>query len=784
MAILFEYLLNEASSGNTPANALDSGPHSANLPINYNSGDIEYGSNAEGNGLNFLATASSSPASAQGLITAALAAALNGKTTITLYIKHNTANQDAFLLDLFNGSNRFISYVLAVTGLHSFDFGGFWGFAYYNAQPMTCLRFDTSAANIADRFKIYTLDGSNNLSQITPDGGYPADSALPQNTPINGSDTISEANTNLVLGNRFDQDANANGLFKYVGMVDEAQSEAQITAALQALAADDDTSPLAEPTLAFVSAPSLSAVTSSGFDLSLTTNLAATIDVLITLTADQPSDAAFDAATFGGNSGAYSVYSESLTGLNSETTYYVHVRATDGTTTLYAYDSATTMAVQNAILSINGGNPIRLNQTGIVVIWDGGATGTTTTTINGVAQANHTVISDTETRFDFVWPATRYGQTETLDIDGTQFVTPQILPQVGYDYVTASGYNEAEPGTIPTNPDVVDSDQAVWDTEGGTVSLSAQLIPSFTGAFDGDITIAIVDAADGAHSSFDTYYYQAPADAVPDQFDVGLDVVDAEPGAEITGSFVVAGIDAGVSVTFAATASMLVSTDGATWVTSITRQLGETVFHRIVAGPVDTTRTGGISAGGVVDSKTVTTRAATVPVITTQPGNQSVTAGVNASFTAAATNVANWQWQKDTQGNGTFADIAGATSATLSYPTTLANNGDQFRAVATSSEGGTTTTSAAMLTVIAQAATLTTDVLRDASGALLASQSIDVEVWTPGAGATQLWSGQLTTDAAGVATVTNNQMGDAGDSVDVRFPGLQNSFNSVRYILQ
>ena len=86
--------------------------------------------------------------------------------------------------------------------------------------------------------------------------------------------------------------------------------------------------------------------------------------------------------------------------------------------------------------------------------------------------------------------------------------------------------------------------------------------------------------------------------------------------------------------------------------------------------------------------------------------------------------------------------------------------------------------------VIAQAATLTTDVLRDASGALLASQSIDVEVWTPGAGATQLWSGQIATDAAGIGTVTNNNMGAVGDTVDIRFPGLQNSFNSVRYILQ
>mgnify|MGYP003112304068 CR=1 FL=1 len=777
MAGVLQYFVNEAESGSAPTALVDTGSSGLDLAIDYGAGGVEAEWVAPG--FRITASGNTSTAGFRAALNAALVSALSGSGEFTIIFRQagfGAATPFSTIFQISDGVTVPLEMRLADIGYVGLYVNGEAAALDQYGGDVTVFRVDTSLATANDRVKLDVREFGANVSR---DMSF---NAVSQNTNL--GDLTGHT---LSLLNSYDQNSNISnpaGVLAYFEIYNRALTDQEVDTVLTELENNFDEDPLEVPTLAFVSAPSLSAVTSSGFDLALTTNLAATIDVLITLTADQPSDAAFDAATFGGNSGAYSVYSESLTGLNSETTYYVHVRATDGTTTLYAYDSATTLAVQNAILSINGGNPIRLNQTGIVVIWDGGATGTTTTTINGVAQANHTVISDTETRFDFVWPATRYGQTETLDINGTQFVTPPILPPVGYDYVTVSGYNEAEPGTIPTNQDVANPDQAVWDTEGGKISLSPQVIPSFKGTFDGDITIAIVDAADGAHSSFDTYYYQAPADAVPDQFDVGLDVVDAEPGAEITGSFVVAGIDAGVSVTFAATASMLVSTDGATWVTSITRQLGETVFHKIDAGPVGIIRTGGISAGGVVDSKTVTTRDASVPVITTQPGNQSVTAGVNASFTAAATNVANWQWQKDTQGNGTFADIAGATSATLSYPTTLANNGDQFRAVATSSEGGTTTTNAATLTVIAQAATLTTDVLRDASGALLASQSIDVEVWTPGAGATQLWSGQIATDAAGIGTVTNNNMGAVGDTVDIRFPGLQNSFNSVRYILQ
>ena len=87
------------------------------------------------------------------------------------------------------------------------------------------------------------------------------------------------------------------------------------------------------------------------------------------------------------------------------------------------------------------------------------------------------------------------------------------------------------------------------------------------------------------------------------------------------------------------------------------------------------------------------------PVITTQPGNQTVNAGKTATFTVGATGAAplNYQWNK----NG--AAISGATSSTYTTAaTTTSDNGAQF-AVVVSNSAGTVTSAAATLTVSAAA---------------------------------------------------------------------------------
>ena len=87
------------------------------------------------------------------------------------------------------------------------------------------------------------------------------------------------------------------------------------------------------------------------------------------------------------------------------------------------------------------------------------------------------------------------------------------------------------------------------------------------------------------------------------------------------------------------------------------------------------------------------------PTITTQPANQSVTAGANASFSIVASGTAplSYQWRL----NG--VNIAGATSATLSLTSiTIGQSGGSYTCVV-SNIAGTTTSSAAVLTVTAAA---------------------------------------------------------------------------------
>jgi ASPM-SPD-2-Hydin domain-containing protein/centrosomal CEP192-like protein/Ig-like domain-containing protein/immunoglobulin I-set domain protein len=108
------------------------------------------------------------------------------------------------------------------------------------------------------------------------------------------------------------------------------------------------------------------------------------------------------------------------------------------------------------------------------------------------------------------------------------------------------------------------------------------------------------------------------------------------------------------------------------------------------------------NTAGTVTSTAATltvTAAAVAPTITTQPANQTVTAGQTATFAVVAGGTAplSYQWQK----NG--ANIAGATSASYTTPaTTTADSGSTF-AVVVSNSAGTVTSVAATLTVSAAA---------------------------------------------------------------------------------
>ncbi len=99
----------------------------------------------------------------------------------------------------------------------------------------------------------------------------------------------------------------------------------------------------------------------------------------------------------------------------------------------------------------------------------------------------------------------------------------------------------------------------------------------------------------------------------------------------------------------------------------------------------------------------------TPPAVTRQPANVTVSAGSTATFnaTAAGNPAPDVQWQSRTNSGSSWANIAGATTATYTTASTsAANSGTQYRAVFTST-AGTATTTAAILTV-SGAPTITT----------------------------------------------------------------------------
>jgi regulation of enolase protein 1 (concanavalin A-like superfamily) len=102
------------------------------------------------------------------------------------------------------------------------------------------------------------------------------------------------------------------------------------------------------------------------------------------------------------------------------------------------------------------------------------------------------------------------------------------------------------------------------------------------------------------------------------------------------------------------------------------------------------------NSAGTATSNNATLTVTAVPVppaITSQPANQTVTAGQTATFSVTASGTAplTYQWQKNT------ANISGATSASYTTPATaLADSGSTYRCVVTNSAGSMTSASATL----------------------------------------------------------------------------------------
>ena len=169
------------------------------------------------------------------------------------------------------------------------------------------------------------------------------------------------------------------------------------------------------------------------------------------------------------------------------------------------------------------------------------------------------------------------------------------------------------------------------------------------------------------------------------------------------------------------------------------------------------------NAGGDVTSAAavLTVNAAAVaPAITTQPADQTVTAGGSASFTVAASGTAplSYQWKKDN------VDIGGATAATYTITSTVTGDAGGYT-VYVSNSAGNATSNAATLTVNAAAGSpsITT---QPSSQNAVAGSPVTLSVAASGSGLTYQWKkdGVDIAGATGASLIfTNASASDSGN---------------------
>jgi hypothetical protein len=143
--------------------------------------------------------------------------------------------------------------------------------------------------------------------------------------------------------------------------------------------------------------------------------------------------------------------------------------------------------------------------------------------------------------------------------------------------------------------------------------------------------------------------------------------------------------------------------------------------------------------------------AANTITITSQPSNQTPSGGAATfSVTASVTSgTLTYQWQRQARGTGSFANISGANSASLSLTglTYTGNHQDNYRVVVSATDATSVTSNAASLTLPAPLLSITRDngtstfsaqspFTRAASVAIGASDGLSHYSWTANASAT------------------------------------------------
>jgi hypothetical protein len=178
-------------------------------------------------------------------------------------------------------------------------------------------------------------------------------------------------------------------------------------------------------------------------------------------------------------------------------------------------------------------------------------------------------------------------------------------------------------------------------------------------------------------------------------------VVTAQPANQTVCAGANATFTAAASGTTAPAVQWQVSSDGGATFTNIAGATAATyTFATTNADNSKQYRATFTNACATVNSNAATLTVNSAPAVTTNPASQTVCNNTTATFTAAATGTPapTVQWQVSLDNGATFNNLAGATTPTLSFTATTADNTKQYRAVFTNS-CGTANSAAATLTV-------------------------------------------------------------------------------------
>ena len=279
---------------------------------------------------------------------------------------------------------------------------------------------------------------------------------------------------------------------------------------------------------------------------------------------------------------------------------------------------------------------------------------------------------------------TTTGQTSTGSVNYT-YAAPTVTalsvtsgPANASRAVTITGTNFTPTATVSVGGTAATGVSYVSATQ-----LSATLPAKAAGTYDVLVTTGSVTSATGPASQYS--YIAAPTitSATPSSGSTA-----GGTSVTITGT----GLTGASAVTFGGNAATSFTVTGDTQITAVTPAGGAGATSVAVTTPGGTATLANGYSYVVLNP----------PAVTTQPASQTVAVGATASFTAGASGSPSpsVQWQVSSDSGASFTNIAGATAATYTTPaTTAGDNGRQYRAVFTNSQGSATS-SAATLTAI------------------------------------------------------------------------------------